>query len=160
MNTEQHLTRTVEYLSDFFLVLSDGYNPTAFWMNIDLNQQLYFEHLVEKDYLGRKRVSMALNSRTEMNGTFESLLDSYFEWCLEHLHSCNCVQEIFQKDYKLDELRQLVLKVKKELSTYFDTWNAKYTEYTVDTLDGSLEKYLFINSGKRSAYFVFGNYIH
>ncbi len=160
MNSEQHLIKTVEYLSNFFLVLSNGYDPTTFWLNIDLNGQLYFENTYEKDYLSQEMVREALKSRKPVDESFESLLDKHFEWCIEHLKAYNCSREIFEKDYKLDELRNLVDKVKKELSAYFSHWDAKYTEYTVDTFDGSLEKYLFINSGKQSACFVFGAYMH
>ena len=55
---------------------------------------------------------------------------------------------------------ELIRKVKKDLISYFDAWNPTLTEYTVDTDDGSLAKFVIMDSPTQSAHLYFGNYIH
>jgi len=160
MNEEKHLISAVGYLNDFFGVLSDGYNPTIFWLNIDLDYKPEPRDLFKEHWIGKNSIDKILETKTELNKSLESLIDHYFSWSLEHLKQANKAPEIFKSDYHLDNLNKLIKKVKLEIVNYFEGKKLGFTEYTIDSIDGSLVKYLFIDYEEGNAHFVFGNYLH
>ena len=95
-----------------------------------------------------------------MNTDLEELLTDYFEWSLIHLRTFNKSADLFNSKYHCDNLNELIGKVKHDISNHFDSDQLKLNEYVIDTMDGSLEKYLFIESNNLNAHLVFGNYIH
>ncbi len=160
MNEEKHLTSIVGYLSDFFGVLSDGYNPTIIWLGIDLENEPDLQKLFKEHWIGKNSIENILKTRTELKNDLKSHIDYYFDWSLEHLKFANKATEIFKSDYHLENLSELIDKVKLEIFEYFDGKNLSFTEYTIDSIDGSLVKYLFIDFEGGNAHFAFGNYIH
>ncbi|QCK15570.1 hypothetical protein DCC35_12845 [Mangrovivirga cuniculi] len=160
MDQEKHLTSIVGYLSDFFGVLSDGYNPTIIWLNIDLENKPNPSDLFKEHWIGENSMENILETKTELKNNFESHLNRYFEWSLEHLKLDNKAPDIFKSEYHLENLNELINKVKLEILEYFGEKKLTLTEYTIDSIDGSIVKYLFIDFEDGSAHFAFGNYVH
>lgn len=160
MESDKHIIQTIELLSDFFGVLSDGYNPTVIWLKIDRTERIKPEEIFENHWFGRNSLEQILSTKKELNTDLEELLTDYFEWSLIHLRTFNKSADLFNSKYHCDNLNELIGKVKNDISNHFDSDQLKLNEYVIDTMDGSLEKYLFIESNNLNAHLVFGNYIH
>lgn len=159
--TEKYIVKIVEYLNQFFMVLSDGYNPTIIWLKIEPHIK-EAESVFKEEYTLNEEFMVKKVNKTKktLHKSLKSTLDHYFDWSLDHLRCANNAEEIFKKEHNLNELMELIRKVKEDLVSYFDAWNPTLTEYTVDTDDGSLAKFVFMDSSTQSAHLYFGNFIH
>lgn len=158
---EKYLVKVVEYLNQFFSVLSDGYNPTVIWLQIAPHTKeatsVFKEEFTHNEEFMIRKVT---KTKKTLDKGLKPTLDHCFNWSLDHLRNATNAEIIFEKEHNLNQLMILISKVKEDLTSYFETWNPTLTEYTVDTDDGSLAKFVFMDSPTQSAHLYFGNYIH
>jgi hypothetical protein len=158
------LENSIGLFSDFMGVLSDGYNPTILDIRISIDKRLndrdrfifpspnskgtefFFTHNIEPTRKDIDKIKDRINEN--------------FLWCLDHLTAFNNAPDIFKSNYHIDNLNQLVEKVKRSIFDLIDLWILTSYEYLIDTKDGSLVRVLFIHSDNKSLILDFGNYIH
>ncbi|KXX66701.1 hypothetical protein [Flammeovirga sp. SJP92] len=160
IESDKHIIKTIELLSDFLGILSDGYNPTVIWLKIDRTVRIKPEKIFNDHWFGKGSLEQILSTKKELNKDLEEILTDCFEWSLVHLRTFNKSADLFNSKYHCENLNKLIGKVKNDILNYFDSDQLKLSVYIIDTKDGSLEKYLFLESNDLNAYFVFGNYIH
>ena len=158
--SEKYLMSIVDYLNDFFGVLSDGYNPAVFWLSIDSEIETKPADKISEHWLGKNTLDKILKTKRELTLDLKSLLDHYFDWSLEHLRLNTNAKELFSNEHNTENLTELINKVKNEIINYFKDWDFTITEYTIDSIDGSIVKEIFMNSKNGNVNIGFGNYIH
>lgn len=151
----------ISLLSDFFSVISDGYNPAVIWTELDLSQEIGYHVVAERfgwnpegDYFNQ-----LVENKTLIKNVSERL-DENFDWCLCHIHTFNFAPKIFESKFHLDNLGKLVDKVKQQVKDLIAGWNPGSSEILIDTRDGSLVRVLFITGHHKTMVIYFGNYIH
>lgn len=167
---EDELTRTkllensIGLFSDFMSVLSDGYNPTILGIRISIDKRLNDRdrfifpspNNAGTEFFFTEKIQP---TRKDVDSIKERINEN-FSWCLDHLSTFNKAPDIFKSNYHVENLNQLVEKVKRNIFDLTDLWNVTSHEYLVDTNDGSLVRVLFIHSDNKSLILDFGNYIH
>lgn len=167
---EDELTRTkllensIRLFSDFMNVLSDGYNPTILDIRISIDKKLNDRdrfifsspHDSGTEIIFTDKIQP---TRKDINDIKERINEN-FSWSLDHLATFNQAPDIFKSNYHIDNLNQLVEKVKRNIFDLTDLWIVTSYEYLIDTKDGSLVRVLFIHSDNKSLILDFGNYIH
>jgi hypothetical protein len=153
-----------ELLSDFFNVLSDGYNPAIIDLQVSIDKRI-----VEKDifvlpnHYGNKDNNRFFDKIISTKRDISQLhkrLDENFQWCLEHLLSFSKVPSLFESKFHLENFNKLVNKVKNQLNDFIETWDYKANEYVIDTNDGSLRRIIILQGDNRTIVIDFGNFIH
>jgi len=158
------LENSILLFSNFMSVLSDGYNPTILDVRVSIDKRLKDQdRFIFPSPNNSGTESFFLDkiqpSRKDIDNIKERIHEN-FSWCLSHLATFNQAPDIFISNYHLDNLSQLVDKVKKSIFDVIDFWIVTSYEYLIDTQDGSLVRVLFIHSDNKSLIFDFGNYIH
>lgn len=158
------LENSIRLLSDFMSVLSDGYNPTILDVKVSIDKKLKDQDrfiFSSPNNLGTESFFLDKIQPTKKDITnIKERINENFSWCLNHLATFNNVPDIFSSSYHIENLSQLVEKVKMHIFDLTDLWDIISYEYLVDTKDGSLVRVLFIHSDNKSLILDFGNYIH
>lgn len=151
-------------LTDFFNVISDGYNPALISVTIDLTRNIENEEIFiykTPNRIGTKEYyeGSILPTRTNIN-FIQKRINENFQWCLEHVVVFNQVPKLFESEYHYYNLKKIVKKVEEQIIMFLEDWNPHGTEYLNDTRDGSLERVLVIHGQNKTIVIKFGNYIH
>ncbi|MFY0590994.1 hypothetical protein [Roseivirga sp.] len=162
---KQIIENSIELLSDFFNVISDGYNPSIISVRISLNRRIEEKEIFKltdhqySDIANERYFNMVLSTKTDVQ-TIANRLDENFEWSFEHLKVFCQVPSLFDSQFHLDNLKNLIYKVKERLEQYTRQWNVNAHEYTIDSGDGSLVRAIVLQETNRTLVVEFGNYIH
>lgn len=163
--TIENVKNSVELLTDFFNVLSDGYNPSLIYFNyFESSTNVEKEIFILPNHFGNDIEDRYYNSIIETKTNIENLnnrISENLKWCSEHLVCFNKAPSIFESKFHLDNFNNLVLKIENQIFNLIDEWVISDSkEYLVDTNDGSLRRVLIIKSKNKSIVLDFGNYIH
>ncbi|KUJ59691.1 hypothetical protein AR687_21750 [Flavobacteriaceae bacterium CRH] len=158
------LENSINLFSDFMSVLSDGYNQTIIDIRISTDKKLNDQdrfifpspNSIGTEIFFTDRIQP---TRKDINNIKERINEN-FTWCLDHLATFNQAPDVFKSNYHIENLSQLVEKVKRNIFDLTDLWIVTSYEYLIDTNDGSLVRVLFIHSDNKSLILDFGNYIH
>jgi hypothetical protein len=158
------IENSTSLLTDFFNVISDGYNPVLISVTIDLAKSIENEEIFiyeTHSWIGTRRYyeESILPTKTDIN-FIEKRINENFQWCLEHLVCFNQVPTLFESEYHYNNLKNLLKKVEEQTVMFLENWNANGTEYLIDTRDGSVERVLVIHSQNKTMVIKFGTYIH
>lgn len=158
------LENSIRLFSDFMNVLSDGYNPTIIDIRISIDKKLNDRDRFIFSYPNSNDMEFIFADRIQPTrkdiANIKERINENFSWCIDHLATFNQAPDIFKSNYHIDNLNQLVEKVKRTIFDLTDSWTVTSYEYLIDTNDGSLVRVLFIHSGNKSLILDFGNYIH
>ncbi|MBJ2126270.1 hypothetical protein [Flavobacterium sp. IB48] len=158
------LENSIRLLSDFMSVLSDGYNPTILDVKVSIDKKLKDQDrfiFSSPNNLGTESFFLDKIQPTKKDiANIKERVNENFSWCLNHLATFNNAPDIFASSYHIENLSQLVEKVKMHIFDLTDLWDIISYEYLVDTKDGSLVRVLFMHSDNKSLILDFGNYIH
>jgi hypothetical protein len=158
------IENSTSLLTDFFNVISDGYNPALISVTIDLTKNIKNEEIfIYKtiNWIGTKEYCEGSILPTKTNINFiKKRINENFQWCLEHVVGFSQVPKLFESEYHYNNLKNLVKKVEGQIIMFLENWNPNGTEYLIDTGDGSLERVLVIHSQNKTIVIKFGNYIH
>ncbi len=170
VTSEDELTRikllenSIHLFSDFMSVLSDGYNPTILDVRVSIDKRSNdLDRFIfpSPNNLGKEIFFLEKIQPTRKDvDNIKERINENFSWCLNHLATFNNAPDIFKSSYHIDNLNQLVEKVKTQIFDLTDLWDIISYEYLIDTNDGSLIRVLFIHSDNKSLILDFGNYIH
>ncbi len=170
VTSEDELTRikllenSIRLFSDFMSVLSDGYNPTILDVRVSIdkrsNDQDRFVFPSPNNFGEEVFFLEKIQPTRKDVDNVKERINENFSWCLNHLAIFNNAPDIFKSNYHIENLSQLVEKVKTHIFDLTDLWDIISYEYLIDTNDGSLIRVLFIHSDNKSLILDFGNYIH
>jgi hypothetical protein len=158
------LENSIHLFSDFMNVLSDGYNPTIIDIRTSIDKRLNDQDRFIFPSPNSSGTEIVFTNKIQPTRkdiyNIKERINENFSWCLDHLATFNQAPDIFKSIYHIDNLSQLVEKVKKTIFDLTDSWIVTSYEYLIDTKDGSLVRVLFIHSDNKSLILDFGNYIH
>ena len=154
----------VELLTDFFNVLSDGYNPSLIYFQYSENSpNIEKEIFVLPSHFGNDLENNYYNSIIKTKKEIKNLslrISENFQWCSEHLIYFSKTPALFESKFHLGNFRELVLKVENKIFEITKNWEYEANEYLIDSRDGSLRRVVIIKSANKSITLDFGNYIH
>lgn len=158
------IENSIELLSDFFNVISDGYNPSIISIRISLNRRLEEKEIFKlpdqySDKTNERYLNKVVSTKTDVPALTKRI-DENFEWSFEHLRLFCQVPSLFESQFHLDNLKNLIYKVKQKLVELTMKWNFNAHEYTIDSGDGSLVRAIILQETNRTLVVEFGNYIH
>lgn len=158
------LENSILLFSDFMSVLSDGYNPAIIDIKISIDKRLNDRDRFIFPSPNSSGTEFFFINRIEPTrkdvDNIKERINENFLWCLDHLSTFNKAPDIFKSKYHIDNLSQLVEKVKRSIFDLTDLWIVTSYEYLIDSIDGSLVRVLFIHSDDKSLILDFGNYFH
>lgn len=157
------MKNSVEMLTDFFMVLSDGYNPALIYVTVTLDRNLdEREYFVLPKHLGgnnqqenRRHFEYINETKTPVSSVSKRIIEN-FQWCLDHLIICNQAPALFQSKYHMDNLNTVIQKVQNQILYIVEDWQATTHEYYIC----NEQRFLCIQGQGKSLMLNFGCYIH
>ena len=150
---------SIALLTDFFQVISDGYNPASISVTIKLDANLNEgDYFVLPSHLGGKNqeyFASVMRTKREID-TVDQRIQENFQWCLDHLTTFTQVPTLFNSKFHVDNLKALIQRVQDTAIRVVRNWHPKVSEYSI----GNERRILIIHGTGKSMALEFGCYIH
>ena len=154
----------IELLDRFYRVIGDAYNPASITVKFDLNSRIKPESIfiyksvnnIGESWYYEKHIRPSKKTILTPINRLKELV----EWNRTHVTGLDGCEQILREQFRISELKEICQVIIDKIETLTTKWNIESSEYLIDTKDGSLQKFLFLNDNDKSIVFEFGNYFH